>query len=386
MIWVVGLVVAIGAGVLGFVLGRRQALVESSGNGAGAADATDVLPTSVIDGHRVGVVVADPLGKITYRNRAAHELAGTHVGALIDDAIERHIGRAIDGDDDDETLELYGPPKKVVTVSSQEQPNGGAVVFVTDVTERHRLDQVRTDFVANISHELKTPVGAISVLAETLIDERDPAVIERIVGRITEESRRASSTVSDLMELSQIELDADHTDDEVVIGDVIREAIDRVTEISAQHDISVSTLQPVERDGTARADSIVVHGDRRQLVSAIGNIVENAVKYSQPGGQVQVRTRLTATSVEIAVSDQGVGIPQRDLGRVFERFYRVDRARSRDTGGTGLGLSIVRHVAHNHDGTCEVSSTEGIGSTFVFRLPRSAVVEPRSEESSEGVA
>ncbi len=336
---------------------------------------TSVAPVSnrleiadLLDEHQVGVVVVAADGRIRYRNRAVERLTGTHVGVLLDEAIERHSERARSGLPSSETIEIYGPPRTVLVVEARPVRAGEAIVFVDDVSERRRIDQVRTDFVANISHELKTPVGAMSVLAETLEGESDPSTIERIVARIIGEAHRASTTIDDLLELSRIELGGERQIEPMTVDDVMRGALDRVQEMSAQRGIGISTLDPVASDGV-RAGATTIRGDRRQLVSALGNLVENAVKYSTDDGAVQMRASVADGWLEIAVVDHGVGIPQRDLDRIFERFYRVDRARSRATGGTGLGLSIVRHVATNHGGAVLVSSTEGEGSTFVLRLP-----------------
>lgn len=333
---------------------------------------------AALDHHPTGVVVTDMHRRMLYQNEAALGLAGTHVGVLIDEAVERHVAAASTGHPGSEVLDLYGPPRKVVVLTSQPVPDGGAVVFIDDISERRRLDQVRTDFVANLSHELKTPIGALAVLAETLADEANfeppnPATVTRLVDRITTEAERASRTLDDLMELSRIEAGAESTTEAVKLLDVIRGAVERVTELAARRDITISTLEP-NGNPVDRGEQLVVEGDRRQLISAVGNLVENSVKYTNPGGQVQVRLRRADPWIEIMVVDQGVGIPQRDLDRIFERFYRVDRARSRDTGGTGLGLSIVRHVAQNHSGEVVVSSIEGEGSTFVLRLPASHVI------------
>lgn len=323
---------------------------------------TPAADHELVEHHRDGFVVADERGRVAYRNAAARDLKGTHVGVLVDEAIGRHIAVAAREGRSHEVLEMYGPPKVVLVVHGLALDNG-VVVYIEDVSEPRRIDQVRTDFVANISHELKTPIGAMSVLAETLEGEDDPATVRRVVGRMMGEAQRASRTIDDLIELSRIELGGERDIEPVRIDTVIVEAMDRVKELATHREIGISGLAGVDRM------ACVVHGDRRQLVSAIGNLVENAVKYSEPGGQVQVRTRLVDGRVEIAVIDQGVGIPQRDLDRIFERFYRVDRARSRATGGTGLGLSIVRHVAQNHGGEVDVVSAEGEGSTFTLRLP-----------------
>jgi two-component system sensor histidine kinase SenX3 len=333
-----------------------------------APERTEPMYADVLERHQTGVVVASATGAIEYRNPAARILAGTHVGVLVDEAIANHLQIACSGTPSSETLELFGPPKRVVVVSSRPLPSGRSVAFVDDITDRRRADQVRTDFVANVSHELRTPIGALMVLAETLVDSDDPDVIRRIVGRMQGEAERASRTIDDLLELSQIEAGMEHEFERVRLCDVVSDAVGRVRELAALNDITITTLEPVSASGTS-GERLVVSGNRRQLSSAVGNVVENAVKYSDAGDVVQVRIREVDGFGEVVVADEGAGIPQGDLDRVFERFYRVDRARSRSTGGTGLGLSIVRHVAHNHNGTISVESIEGQGTTFVLRLP-----------------
>jgi two-component system sensor histidine kinase SenX3 len=359
-------VVAIAATLIGFGLGvwrtrrvLRDRQLSYPATSPRGDDGTSML--DVVEGSRIGVIVSDSSGAIVYRNPAARVLSGTHAGVLVDEAIERHLGRAERGKRTEEVIELYGPPKSVVFVTAAPTANGGAYAFIEDISERRRIDAVRTDFVANISHELKTPVGALAVLAETLADEDDPATIRRIADRMLEEAHRAARTIDDLMELSRIELGGEHVRGGVDTGDIIRAAVERVAEIARRREITIDWL---ERD-----ESVTVTGDQRQLVSAVGNLVENAVKYSEVGGLVQIRSRVVAPWIEFMVTDQGPGIPSRDLDRIFERFYRVDKARGRDTGGTGLGLSIVRHVATNHGGDVQVSSREGEGSTFVLRIP-----------------
>jgi two-component system sensor histidine kinase SenX3 len=372
-------VVAIAATLIGFGLGvwrtrrvLRDRQLSYPATSPRGDDGTSML--DVVEGSRIGVIVSDSSGAIVYRNPAARVLSGTHAGVLVDEAIERHLGRAERGKRTEEVIELYGPPKSVLFVSAAPTTHGGAYAFIEDISERRRIDAVRTDFVANISHELKTPVGALAVLAETLADEDDPATIRRIADRMLEEAHRAARTIDDLMELSRIELGGEHVRDGVDTGDIIRAAVERVAEIARRREITIDWL---ERD-----ESVTVTGDQRQLVSAVGNLVENAVKYSEVGGLVQIRSRVVAPWVEFMVTDQGPGIPSRDLDRIFERFYRVDKARGRDTGGTGLGLSIVRHVATNHGGDVQVSSREGEGSTFVLRIPTTTA----GEHPSAGVS
>jgi len=215
--------------------------------------------------------------------------------------------------------------------------------------------------VSNISHELKTPVGALGLLAETLAVEEDPAVVRRLAQRMQDEAFRVAHTIDDLLELSRIEAAEPPSHEPVPVMVVLAEAADRMRPAAEVRDIPIEVEEPSSR--------VTVVGDRRQLVSAVVNLLDNAVKFSDAGEPIEVRARTDGTTVAIEVADHGIGIPASDVGRVFERFYRVDRARSRDTGGTGLGLAIVRHVMQNHDGEVEVHTNEGEGSTFVLRLP-----------------
>jgi two-component system sensor histidine kinase SenX3 len=240
-------------------------------------------------------------------------------------------------------------------------PEGGALAVVEDVSERLRLEAVRRDFVANVSHELKTPLGAVSLLAETIDGEDDPQVVARLARRMGAEAERLSRIVDDLLDLSRIESREGIPSTPVPVAEIVAEAVRPLVEVAQGLGVTLDVVDV--RPG------LEVAGDRRDLVSAVANLVDNAIKYSDEGDVVSVRVAEGAGTVEIAVEDQGVGIPGRDLERIFERFYRVDRARSRSTGGTGLGLSIVRNVAVNHGGSVRVQSLEGHGSTFVLELP-----------------
>jgi two-component system sensor histidine kinase SenX3 len=375
---VVALVVGVALGVLvGLAVGasrrRSDAAESSASDGAstatppaaatvsGAPGVADASWTDVLDRLALGVVVRDAQGRTTYRNPAARATSGTHIGLLTDDTLDAVLGEAAAGVSSTRTLELYGPPRMAVVVRATPLPDGMALATIEDVSERRRLDAVRTDFVANISHELKTPVGALAVLAEALADEDDPEVVHRVADRMVNEAHRVARTIDDLMELSRIELGESPVREPVDVAAIVHGALERSRTFAEQRSIDVQVLDQPPR--------VHVMGDRRQLESALGNLVENAVKYSNPGGSVQIRVRLEGGSVEMMVADHGIGIPNGEHHRIFERFYRVDRARSRDTGGTGLGLSIVRHVATNHGGDVLVSSQEGEGSTFVLRLP-----------------
>jgi two-component system sensor histidine kinase SenX3 len=315
---------------------------------------------SAVDHLQMGVVVCDVSLKTTYRNGAADALTGTHAGVIVDAHLQQLFAKARSGEQVGRIVELQGPPKTTLSIDAMPIPRGGAVATIDDISERVRIDSMRTDFVANISHELKTPVGAIAVLAEMLAEETDQTVIHTLSTRVVEESHRAARTIDDLLKLSRIEL-SHHLDDEVDLTAVIGEAVTRGRMAADGHHVRVEIVEIVDR--------LWIRADRAQLGSALGNLVENAVKYSDEGGLVQISIRRNERWVEVVVVDQGVGIPAADLDRVFERFYRVDKARARQTGGTGLGLAIVRHVANNHGGVVSVQSQEGEGSTFTFRLP-----------------
>lgn len=329
-------------------------------------DPVPALIRDAVDHLEIGVVVADADRTVLYRNAAAQGFSGTHIGVLLDTRIAAIIAEVAGAERSAELVELQGPPKTWMALTADPVPGGAAVVTIQDVSERVRTDAMRTDFVTNISHELKTPVGAVAVLAEALHDETDPEVVRRLSDHLVEESHRVVRTIDDLLKLSTIE--STRRDETIVdLRNVIATAISRGKVVDGGRGVEITTF--------TTGEPVRIRADERQLVSAVGNLVENAVKYSQPGDAVQVRARVDDTAVEIMVADQGVGIPTRDLDRIFERFYRVDKARSRETGGTGLGLAIVRHVATNHGGEVLVSSQEGEGSTFVLRLPADLIVD-----------
>ena len=314
--------------------------------------------TASLNAVPTGIVLADANGATVLRNRSA--AVGGHSDVLVDEAVQRLLTAAIAGRSGEQRLELFGPPPRVLLIRAIPLNGAGAMAIVDDLSERARLDAVRTDFVANISHELKTPVGALAVLAEALADSDDAEVNRHLAEKMVEEAHRASRTIDDLLELSRIELGGRGEPETVSLAAVLGE-------VAARHRFTAETAGV--RLVVAPTNGHTVTGDRLQLVSAISNLVDNAIKYTNPGGTVKVSSNISASWVEIEVSDDGVGIPARDLDRVFERFYRVDRARSRETGGTGLGLAIVRHVANNHGGEVSVRSREGEGSTFTLKIP-----------------
>jgi two-component system sensor histidine kinase SenX3 len=320
-----------------------------------------------------GVVVCDLQGEIRYRNEVAQTFAGARHGeALADLAVTELLGVALRRGPAEKPIELYGPPRRALLIRALPLVEGGetvgAVAIIEDISERRRLEAVRRDFVANVSHELKSPVGALGILAETMQAEDEPAVSRRLAERMQLEAFRVARIIDDLLDLSRIESEEAPVREPVTVHVVVAQAVERVRPVAEHRGITIDVSEAPRR--------LSVVGDRRQLVSAIHNLLENAVKYSDDQSTVEVRVRSVAnaaspegTAVEIAVRDYGIGIPSRDLERIFERFYRVDRARARDTGGTGLGLAIVRHVATNHRGEVHVASQEGEGSTFTLRLP-----------------
>ena len=313
-----------------------------------------------------GIIVCDEIGDVVFRNDRADELVGDRLGeALATHAVQRLLAAAVAGESTSEQLELFGPPRRTLTVSAAPLVDDGrligAAAVIEDVSERRRLEAVRRDFVANISHELKTPVGALGLLAETLAGEDDPVVANRLAERMQAEAFRVGRIIEDLLDLSRIEAEESPLRDPVAVHLVLAEAAERVRGVAEHRGVQLDVREPSHR--------LSVLGDRRQLVSAVHSLLENAVTYSDDDSSVVLEAHGTGSWVEITVSDRGIGIPARDLERIFERFYRVDRARARDTGGTGLGLAIVRHVAGNHGGEVRVESQEGVGSTFTLRLP-----------------
>jgi two-component system, OmpR family, sensor histidine kinase SenX3 len=352
-------------GLMGLV---EQAAERVADRVAEAEAATRLLVAAL--GHVAqGVVVSDPHGAVVYRNpQAAIFVGARHGEALAERALAQLLTGALAGQAEEETIQLFSPPRRTLIIRAAPlSENGtvlGAVAIIEDITERRRLEAVRRDFVANISHELKTPVGALSLVAETLEEEDDPVVIARLSRRMRAEAERLGRIIEDLLDLSRIEAEESPSRDPVPVHLIVAHAVERLRPVADHRGIHLDFVEPPHH--------LVVLGDRRQLISAVYNLLDNAIKYSENDSSIQLSVTEDGGSVQIAVADHGIGIPARDLERIFERFYRVDRARSRETGGTGLGLAIVRHVAGNHGGDVQVESREGEGSTFLLRLPGGA--------------
>jgi len=239
---------------------------------------------------------------------------------------------------------------------------GMVLVLISDQSEARRIDAVRRDFVANVSHELKTPIGALGLLSEAILGAKDqPDAVVKFASRMQIEAKRLTDLVQEIIDLSRLQ----SSDPLQKAFDV--EASDVVMEAVAQAALSAESRKITVEIGEIEDAAVI--GDRDQLIMAVLNLVENAINYSPENTKVSVVVKVKQELLEISVTDQGIGIAEGELARVFERFYRVDPARSRMTGGTGLGLSIVKHVALNHGGDIKVWSKEGVGSTFTLQLP-----------------
>jgi len=252
---------------------------------------------------------------------------------------------------------------------------GKILVFINDESEQQRIDAVRRDFVANVSHELKTPIGALMLLSEAVLGAKDdPEEVQKFAQIMQSESRRLSELVKEIIDLSRLQShDPLVAAYEVDIDEVVKEAINLSESAAEARQVTIILNE--------KSNGVVI-GDRDQLIMAVHNLIENAINYSPEKTRVTVTISDAGELIEVTVADQGIGIAETEQERIFERFYRVDPARSRETGGTGLGLSIVKHVALNHGGEIGVWSKEGVGSTFALRLPRA----PQSVTDEGGIA
>jgi two-component system sensor histidine kinase SenX3 len=358
----VGLVAG-AAGVLAFRFSER----ERQGLGHGVEPELPRVVTEVLAVLRSAAVVVDLTGGVTTASPAAyafglvrgHELVHAELREMITQA--RQSGLVAERE-----LELPRGPfgRARLVVFARVAPLGvdHILVLVDDRTEARRVEAVRRDFTANVSHELKTPIGALHLLAEAVQDAADePEAVRHFAARMEQESQRLSTLVQEIIDLSRLQVaDALHQPEPVGVDEMVADAVDRCRLAAQAKGIDVII------GGDTGA---TVYGNHNLLVTAVRNLVDNAISYSGDGTRVGVGVRREAGLVEISVTDQGIGIAPEDQERVFERFYRVDQARSRATGGTGLGLSIVKHVAANHGGEVTVWSMPGQGSTFTLRLP-----------------
>lgn len=314
-----------------------------------------------------GIVLCNENGQVVFVNDNATRLVGGD--AQVQQNISNMLLSAAEGRAQTRKFELYGPPRRTLSVSATPLDDNwrtvGGVAVVQDVSGDNRFEEIRREFVDNVTHELKTPVAALGVLAGTLAREEEPAVARSLADRLQREADRVSRLIEDLLDLSRVEGQESPVREPVPVNLVVAQAAERVRTQAQLQGVTINFGEPPQRLG--------VLGDRRQLVSAVYRLLDNAVKFSRFGATVEVRARAEGNFVELSIRDQGIGIAKRDTERIFERFYRVDRtgpSLGAPTGeGAGLGLAIVRHVAGSHGGEVRVDSTEGEGSTFVLRLP-----------------
>ncbi len=337
------------------------------------AAATPALPDGVADVLAVlrsNAIVLDATEGVVTSSPSAVAYGLVRRGELVHAEL-RHLARQVrrDGVIREVELELprgpMGRGSSIMHARVAPLGAGHVVLLVEDHTAARRVEEVRRDFVANVSHELKTPVGGISLLAEAVLDARDdPEAVARFAQRMQVEATRLSTLVKEIVDLSRLQVaDGLHEPRLVPIESALREAVEHSRLAAEAKDMTVA----LRCEGDLK-----VYGDVDLIVTAVRNLIGNAIAYSAEGTRVGVGGRRNDDVVEITVTDQGVGIPSSEQQRIFERFYRVDEARSRATGGTGLGLSIVKHICANHGGDVTVWSEEGRGSTFTIRLPAAA--------------
>ena len=332
-------------------------------------DALDLLP--------IGIVIVDLKLNRRVRNNAAAAMTGVrYVDILVDQAVDAMIDEIKIAKSGNRILEAVAGTTRYFKISGQAMDDQRGIVTVEDITEKSRINTVQTDFVANLSHELKTPIGAVAALADSLSGETETEVVWRLAERIVTESHRMSRIVDDLLDLSRVEFGGTEEWTDIDLATVLVEVVSTNQYAAKRQGLGLSLTGSAE---------LLVRGDRSQLISVFSNLVDNAIKYSEIGGIVNVSSTIKGEEIMVSVTDHGIGIAERDQKRIFERFYRVDKARSRATGGTGLGLSIVRHIVLEHGGAIDIRSEEGVGSTFTVRLPRVAVKTKDLAKNQTGV-
>ncbi|HEU5469800.1 MAG TPA: ATP-binding protein [Actinophytocola sp.] len=375
------LLVSIGAVLIGtgagLLLGRtRRRAAQRAPVGPTVAGLTQ----RVVHSSHTGIVVLNRFGDVVVYNPRAAELGLVHNHRADPRArkaaeLVRETGEPVEVDLSPQAAKGRDP--QAVLGEVRPLGDGFIVVDAADESDAVRLEATRRDFVANVSHELKTPVGAMALLAEAVLDSSDDPEVRRFTGKILREANRLGTLVTELIALSRLQ-GAERLPElnTVEVDAVVREALGRSAPAMESTGIDIATDQD---------SGLLVAGDRMLLVTALSNLLENAMAYSPPGSPVSVSRRLADGFVEISVTDRGIGIADDEQQRVFERFYRVDKARSRATGGTGLGLAIVKHVAANHGGEVRLWSRPGTGSTFTLRIPAQSVTPaPRANDDRPG--
>jgi len=333
---------------------------------------------AVLDNISTGIMVTDAERKIILLNPAAEEILGVRqeeaLGSRIIESfssreLDTTVSKAADGESIDEQIELLYPRKMYLQIKSNpvvtsEGDVAATVSAIEDITALKRLNMIRQDFVANVSHELRTPVASVKALTDSLLagaaEHKETA--DRFLKDLDQEVTRLSQLIDDLLTLSKLETkEAVLQVEDIQLGEIVKECLDSKDLLAEEFGVDME----VELENTG----MLVNGDRQLLRTALNNLVDNAIKYNRAGGKVVIRVLQDDDHVILQVQDTGIGVPREELPRVFERFYRVDKARSRETGGTGLGLSIVKHIADLHGGGVDVTSVEGEGSIFNIRIP-----------------
>lgn len=338
----------------------------------------------IVSASPVGIVVVDKFRDVVYSNTRAEEL-GLVRDRLLDDraweAAQRTLTTGHDEQVDLSPRKVAHPGREGLAVRGSvrllsESDRRFAVVYVDDHSEYARMEATRRDFVANVSHELKTPVGAMGLLAEALLASADdPETVRHFAEKMVAEAHRLADMIGELIELSRLQGGERLPDLGIVdVDTVVAEALSRHKVAAENADIAIATDAPT---------GYKVLGDQPLLVAALANLVSNAIAYSPRGTPVSVSRRRRGDNIEISVTDRGIGIDKDDQERVFERFFRVDKARSRATGGTGLGLAIVKHVAANHNGAIRLWSQPGTGSTFTLSIPAYPKTEDSDDDSNQ---
>ena len=359
----------VGAAVAGFAIGRRGFQADSNSDPSPfptlAAEILELFGS-------VGILLGASNQVIRMNNRA-ESFGFVTRGMLVQrDLIElAQLARSSKEVESFEGVLRFGLAQEKISVSAKASlvANDYVVLVLEDRTKDIRLDKTRRDFIENISHELKTPIGAIALLSEAITQAGDDrATIEKFAGNLHKEARRLSHLVQDIIELSRLQSEEVLADAELVdLSSVVSEAVDRNEQLAGKRSIRLLSEGGVGPE---------VFGNKEMLTAAVKNLIENAISYSDPGSQVGIGCAAKGPLAEIVVTDSGAGISAENQERVFERFYRIDPSRSRETGGTGLGLSIVKHVAKIHRGDVKLFSQLGVGSTFTIRIPLATAADP----------
>jgi signal transduction histidine kinase len=329
-------------------LGRRELELRSE----------TTLREEVLSAMQEGVILTGPGGEVVYTNTSARRLFGVEQMRVL----PPQLPMPEDGGTVTTTVSLHHPVRRDLRCTATRVAGERVLIAILDVTETERIDRIRRDFVANASHEMKTPVAGILATAETLraAIEDDPDAAKRFAATLAREAGRLSQLIQDLLDLARLD-QPEGGEGSVDLSELVDQETSHATSFAKSRSVTIeATIEP----------GIVVLGRGEDLAALPRNLLDNAIRYTPDGGTVSIDLRAESGDAVLTVRDPGIGIPAKDLPRIFERFYRVDQARSRETGGTGLGLAIVRHVSEAHGGGVHATSQLGRGSTFVVRLPR----------------